>query len=74
MPLAVFFNTTIYAGNFHEIPNLVRFFRRRIDVVTLVSLQLQADTGRGVLRERNVGITPETWFVGHFFKDSICCD
>ncbi|MGH8581429.1 MAG: radical SAM protein [Gammaproteobacteria bacterium] len=52
LPLAVFFNTTIYAGNFAEIPELVRFFRRNADVVSLISFQLQADTGRGVLRER----------------------
>ncbi|MCI0402048.1 MAG: radical SAM protein [Acidobacteria bacterium] len=52
LPLAVFFNTTIYAGNFAEIPELVRFFRRHTDVVSMVSFQLQADTGRGVLRDR----------------------
>ncbi|MFH0340694.1 MAG: radical SAM protein [Chromatiales bacterium] len=52
LPLAVFFNTTIYAGNFAEIPELVRFFREHADVVSLISFQLQADTGRGILRER----------------------
>lgn len=52
LPLAVFFNTTIYAGNFTEIPKLVRFFRQNTDVVSLISFQLQADTGRGILRER----------------------
>jgi hypothetical protein len=56
----VFFNTTVFEGNFHEIPALVRFFRKHADVVRLVSFQLQADTGRGVLRARDAGITPET--------------
>jgi len=52
LPLAVFFNTTIYARNFAEIPQLVRFFRAHTDIVSLISFQLQADTGRGILRER----------------------
>ncbi|MGH8625273.1 MAG: radical SAM protein, partial [Gammaproteobacteria bacterium] len=60
LPLAVFFNTTIYAGNFAEIPTLVRFFRRNTDVVSLISLQLQADTGRGILRERAPAIDQDS--------------
>jgi 7,8-dihydro-6-hydroxymethylpterin dimethyltransferase len=60
LPLAVFFNTTIYDGNFHEVPALVRFFRKHTDAVSLVSFQLQADTGRGVLRGRDLSITPDT--------------
>lgn len=60
LPLSVFFNTTVFEGNFHEIPALVRFFRKHTDVVRLISFQLQADTGRGVLRARDAGITPET--------------
>jgi 7,8-dihydro-6-hydroxymethylpterin dimethyltransferase len=60
LSLSVFFNTTIFDGNFHEIPALVRFFRKHADVVRMASFQLQADTGRGVLRARAVGITPET--------------
>jgi hypothetical protein len=60
LPLAVFFNTTVHDGNFHEVPALVRFFREHTDVVSLVSFQLQADTGRGVLRERGVDISPDT--------------
>ncbi len=59
LPLAVFFNTTVFAGNFHEIPAVVRFFRRHADVVSMASFQLQADTGRGVLREREAYITPD---------------
>ena len=60
LPLAVFFNTTVYEGNFHEIPALVQFFRQHTDVVSLISFQLQADTGRGVLREREATISPDT--------------
>lgn len=57
LPLAVFFNTTIFAGNYADIPEIVRFFCQHADVVSLVSFQLQADTGRGVLRERAGHIT-----------------
>lgn len=60
LPVAVFFNTTIYEGNFHEIPALVKFFRQQTAVVSLISFQLQANTGRGVLKDRAVQITPET--------------
>ena len=60
LPLAVFFNTTIHDGNFHEVSMLVGFFRQHTDVVSLVSFQLQADTGRGVLRDRDLCITPDT--------------
>lgn len=59
LPLAVFFNTTVFAGNFGEIPEVVRFFKRHAGRVKLASFQLQADTGRGVLRERDFMITPE---------------
>ena len=60
LPLSVFFNTTVFADNFHEIPDVVRFFTKHADVVRLASFQLQADTGRGVLRERPVHLSPET--------------
>ncbi len=53
LPIAVIFNTTVCRENFDEIPELIRFFRRRADVVGMASFQLQADTGRGVLRERD---------------------
>jgi tetraether lipid synthase len=53
LPIAVIFNTTVCRENFDEIPELVRFFRRRAAVVGMASFQLQADTGRGVLRERD---------------------
>jgi 7,8-dihydro-6-hydroxymethylpterin dimethyltransferase len=50
--LAVIFNTTLFAGNFDEVPMLVKFFASVADVVSFTSFQLQADTGRGVLRQR----------------------
>jgi molybdenum cofactor biosynthesis enzyme MoaA len=57
LPISVFFNTTAFNGNFHEIPDLVRFFVQHSDVIQFVSFQLQADTGRGVLAERGFEIT-----------------
>lgn len=60
LPLAIIFNTTVYAGNFHEIPDLIRFFRKHADVVGMASFQLQADTGRGELRARDQIISLET--------------
>ncbi len=60
LPLSVFFNTTVFDGNFDQIPDLIRFFRRHTDVVRLASFQLQADTGRGVLRARGPVINPAT--------------
>lgn len=45
--LMVIFNTTVHAGNYHEIPALVRFFIAHADSVGFASFQLQADTGRG---------------------------
>lgn len=51
--LSVIFNTTVFQGNFREIPDLVRFFRKNADVIGMASFQLQADTGRGVLRARD---------------------
>lgn len=58
--LMVIFNTTVHKENFHEIPELVEFFRQRADSVGLVSFQLQADTGRGEWRERDVVINQST--------------
>ena len=60
LPLSVFFNTSVFEGNFHEIPALVRFFRQHADVVRMASFQPQADTGRGALRVRGAGITSDT--------------
>lgn len=60
LPLSVFFNTTVHGGNLHEIPDVVRFFVAHSDVVRLASFQLQADTGRGALRERAAVVTQAT--------------
>lgn len=60
LPLSIFFNTTVHQGNFHEIPELVRFFRTYAHTtVRTVSFQLQADTGRGVERKRADCITTD---------------
>jgi len=60
LPVAVIFNTTVYAGNFHEIPELIQFFKANADVVGMASFQLQAETGRGELRKRDEIITLDT--------------
>lgn len=60
LPLMVIFNTTVCADNFAALADLTRFFVRHADVVGFVSFQLQADTGRGVLREREAIISAET--------------
>ena len=48
----VLFNTTVFKDNFDEVPALAKFFLSQTDVVSFASFQLQADTGRGVLRQR----------------------
>jgi uncharacterized radical SAM superfamily Fe-S cluster-containing enzyme len=58
--LNIIFNTTVYANNFKEVPDLVIFFIKHSDQISFASFQLQADTGRGVLRERDFVITQET--------------
>ncbi len=58
--LSIMFNTTVHRGNFHEIPEIVRFFRKHADVIRLVSFQLQAETGRGVAGKRPLLITPDS--------------
>jgi hypothetical protein len=55
--LPVMFNTTVIDSNFDSIPEIVAFFVRNSDAVRLASFQLQADTGRGVLRRRDARIT-----------------
>ncbi|WP_171230925.1 radical SAM protein [Ruegeria sp. HKCCA6707] len=54
--LRVLFNTTVFAGNFAELPALARFMRDQPEIA-FVSFQMQADTGRGVLRARPEGLT-----------------
>ena len=56
LPLAVIFNTTVFDGNFRQLPGLVEFFVAHCDVVKFASFQLQADTGRGVLAARGFEI------------------
>lgn len=57
LPLAVYFNTTVFDGNFDQIPELVAFFAQNSDVVRLASFQPLAQTGRGVLGQRSPAIT-----------------
>jgi len=45
--LAIMFNTTVFAGNFHELAALAAFFLAVSGDVSFASFQLQADTGRG---------------------------
>jgi 7,8-dihydro-6-hydroxymethylpterin dimethyltransferase len=58
--LSVMFNTTVHAGNLHEVPELVRFFKANADRVRTASFQLQADTGRGVDRTTGSGVNRRT--------------
>ncbi len=58
--LRTLFNTTVFDGNFTEIPLLARFFADHADAVHLASFQLQADTGRGVLRQRDAVISQQS--------------
>lgn len=53
LPIRVLFNTTIFDENVRDIPALVRFFVTHADKINLASFQMQADTGRGVLRARD---------------------
>ena len=52
IPICVFFNTSVHAGNFDDVPMLAAFFVAQADVVRFASFQLQAETGRGVLGAR----------------------
>lgn len=58
--LSVMFNTTVHKENFHEIPDLIRFFVKHADAIRTVSFQSQADTGRGIAEKRDEIITQET--------------
>jgi molybdenum cofactor biosynthesis enzyme MoaA len=59
LPLHVFFNTTVHAGNVAEVPMLARFFVEQAAGVDFASFQLQAETGRGVQGARNGAISNE---------------
>lgn len=52
LPLSVMFNTSVHDGNFHEIPDLVRFFRSQAGRVRTAAFQVQAQVGRGVHEKR----------------------
>ncbi len=58
--LMIIFNTTVHKENFSELPQLIQFFSENADVVGLTSFQLQADTGRGEWRTRDIIISKET--------------
>ncbi|MBI4815316.1 MAG: radical SAM protein [Deltaproteobacteria bacterium] len=51
--LAIIFNTTVHDANVREVPMLARWFRDHAGPLGMASFQLQADTGRGWLRERD---------------------
>lgn len=55
--LRVFFNTTLFDGNRHEIEGLAQFFKAHAHEITFASFQMQAATGRGVLGSRDSGLT-----------------
>ena len=57
--LRILFNTTVYEGNIGELTALAQFFRTRARDIALISFQMQADTGRGVLRARDAIVTRE---------------
>jgi pyruvate-formate lyase-activating enzyme len=55
--LAIIFNTTVFADNAREIPELVRWFVSKDGEIGMASFQLGADTGRGVVRRRGEELT-----------------
>ncbi|WP_170326365.1 radical SAM protein [Ruegeria arenilitoris] len=57
--LRILFNTTVFGGNFEDLPALARFLRDCPEVA-FVSFQMQADTGRGVLRARPDAIAQDS--------------
>ena len=57
--VSVFFNTTVFDGNVQDVPMLARFFAQHSSAVSLASFQMQADTGRGLLRERPGALTQQ---------------
>ena len=61
LPVSVLFNTTVFAGNMHEIAGVADFFVQHNDVVRFASFQLGADTGRGKVAGRDpVTVTQES--------------
>ena len=58
--VSVFFNFTVTRESYYAIPELVKFYIKNADVVRTVSFQLQADTGRGVDRTRDIVISQDS--------------
>ncbi len=58
LPISVMFNTTVYEGNFDQIPDVVAFFVRNSDMVRLASFQPAAQVGRSVLGRMPARISP----------------
>jgi 7,8-dihydro-6-hydroxymethylpterin dimethyltransferase len=54
--ITIIFNTTVHDKNVAEVPALARWFRDHAGTIGMASFQLQADTGRGFLRERDQGL------------------
>jgi pyruvate-formate lyase-activating enzyme len=52
LKISVIFNTTVFAGNFEDVPAIAAFLAANSDVVSFASFQLHADTGRGTERGR----------------------
>ncbi|WP_194269336.1 radical SAM protein [Tritonibacter litoralis] len=55
--LRILFNTTVFQGNLDEIPMLCRFFAEHAKDLSLVSFQMQAETGRGHEAPRDDALT-----------------
>jgi 7,8-dihydro-6-hydroxymethylpterin dimethyltransferase len=58
--LSVIFNTSVFAGNIGGVSMLAAFFAEHSDVVRFASFQMQAATGRGILRERGAALTQDS--------------
>jgi hypothetical protein len=57
--LALIFNTTAHDGNWQDLPALVKWMVAHAGEVGMASFQMQADTGRGVLRGRGAALTKQ---------------
>ena len=55
--LRILFNTTVFGGNVEELPEIAAFFKSQAEHVTMASFQMEAMTGRGVVRDRTTGLT-----------------
>ena len=55
LPISVFFNTTVHAGNFEDLAKLAALVAQA-DMVRFASFQLQAETGLGLLGARTEAI------------------